>query len=125
MTEFPPLDAATIMAAGYKRIKAIQDRHGINSPEVLAACERWGGILDDINYPDSTCRWCGHAVTHAWENDSSGVWYHVDSHSKHCRSVAAAVATPWEPGDSEPVERAEAPADIPVKPRPARKVIKK
>ena len=58
------LNASAVMQAGYKRIKSIADRHGINSAETLAACERWGGILDDINYPDSTCRWCGNGVTY-------------------------------------------------------------
>lgn len=87
MTEF---SAETIMAAGYKRIKSIADRHGINSPEVLSACERWGGILDDVNFPDSTCRWCGHAVTH---KDAEN-YYHVDTRAAYCWEGAPAVATP-------------------------------
>lgn len=86
---------AAIMEMGYQRIKSIADRHGINSPETLAACERWGGILDDVNYPDSTCRWCGHPVTH---DHSAQMYVHVGSNGEtmgaHCRTVAAAVATP-------------------------------
>lgn len=62
MTE---LSAQAVMAAGYKRIKSIQDRYGINSQEVLDACIRWGGILDDINFPDTTCRNCGDPVSYS------------------------------------------------------------
>lgn len=64
MSNAPILSVENIMAAGLKRISSIAAKHGINSPEVLAACERWGGILDDINHPDTTCRNCGHPVTY-------------------------------------------------------------
>lgn len=52
-----------IMASGLKRISSLVEQHGITSPEVFSACERWGSILDDVNHPDSTCRWCGTPVT--------------------------------------------------------------
>lgn len=95
MTDFTP---SAIMAAGYKRIKSIQDRHGINSPEVLSACERWGGILDDVNYPDSSCRWCGEAVTHTWEGPliegPDNYYIHTDTQKRPCWESAPAVATP-------------------------------
>lgn len=115
MTDIQDLTAPMIMSMGYKRIKSIADRHGINSPEVLSACERWGGILDDVNYPDSTCRWCGVAVTHAWEGQKpgEGAWYHVDSKSKYCWPDAPAAATPvqrktklaWRPDDQANLDR--------------------
>lgn len=130
---------AAIMEMGYQRIKAIADRHGMSSPETLAACERWGGILDDVNYPDSTCRWCGHPVNFVKDVRA---YYHTDTNSKHCREVAAGVAEPrlaraaqergtnWQLGDSEPVERPDygvggVRKPLPVTQRPPRKVIKK
>lgn len=58
------LTPEAIMTAGVKRISGLVDKHGITSPEVYAACERWGSILDDVNYPDSTCINCGHPVTY-------------------------------------------------------------
>lgn len=92
------LTASAVMAAGLKRISSIAERHGVNSQETLDACVRWGGILDDVNYPDTTCRHCGEAVTHAWEtalpDPGPGVWYHVDSKSKYCKTHAGATATP-------------------------------
>lgn len=94
MSDAPILSVELIMSAGLKRISAIAAKHGINSPETLAACQRWGGILDDINHPDSTCRWCGHAVVHTWENETFGLYYHATSKSKYCWNDAPAVATP-------------------------------
>lgn len=88
MTE---LTAEAVMAAGYKRIKSIQDRYGINSQEVLDACIRWGGILDDINYPDTTCKNCGDPVT--WVAGQSH-YFHTIDYSLHCRKAAAATAKP-------------------------------
>lgn len=85
------------MAMGYKRIKSIADRHGIASPETLAACERWGGILDDVNYPDTTCRWCGKAVTHTWEAqlDNGPAYIHTENNQYKCWDDAPAVAAPF------------------------------
>jgi hypothetical protein len=53
---------ASIMQMGLERISKLVDIHGITSPEVYAACVRWGGILDDVNYPDTTCLHCGEPV---------------------------------------------------------------
>lgn len=96
MSEAPILSVELIMSAGLKRISAIAAKHGINSPETLAACERWGGILDDINYPDSSCRWCGHAVSYM-----SGFEHYVHTNKsgpdfarRYCWYNAPAVATP-------------------------------
>lgn len=89
--------ATQVMAAGLKRISSIAERHGINSQETLDACIRWGGILDDVNYPDTTCRNCGEAVTHVWDGDSyddPGSWIHVESQAQHCKTHAGAQATP-------------------------------
>jgi hypothetical protein len=58
-----PLPVEQIMAAGLKRISGLVEQHGITSPEVFSACERWGSILDDVNHPDTTCKNCGHPVT--------------------------------------------------------------
>jgi hypothetical protein len=103
MTDFT---ATAVMAAGLKRISSIAERHGINSQETLDACIRWGGILDDVNYPDTTCRHCGEAVTHAWESDAPGngsAWYHVGSKSKYCKTHAGATATPSGVENKKPV----------------------
>lgn len=139
MNSFTP---AAIMEMGYQRIKSIADRHGINSPETLAACERWGGILDDVNYPDSTCSHCGHPV--GWLSEQK-IYTHKSPEGKmlgqHCKTHAGAVAEPvkvtesgvayipteaqkpWKLGDSEPVERKVDESKLPpVKPR---NVIKK
>jgi hypothetical protein len=43
------LTPAMVMAAGKQRIESIAARHGVNSPETLAACERWGAVLDDVS----------------------------------------------------------------------------
>jgi len=96
MNTLTSLTPSAIMASGLKRISALADQHGITSPEVLDACTRWGSILDDVNFPDSTCRWCGNGVTHVWEGQKpgEGAWYHVDTNSKHCRTHAGAEATP-------------------------------
>lgn len=64
MNTLATLTPPAIMAAGLKRISSLVDQHGITSPEVFAACERWGGILDDVNHPDTTCKNCGHPVTY-------------------------------------------------------------
>lgn len=86
------LTTEAIMAAGVKRISGLVEKHGITSPEVFSACERWGSILDDVNYPDSTCRWCGVKVKH---NHAMGWWYHDDEDStRACKTHAAAEATP-------------------------------
>lgn len=85
------LTPSMIMASGLKRISAIADEHGITSPEVLDACERWGSILDDVNHPDGTCRHCGEAVTFVSDMQ---VYYHVATKSKHCKTHAGAEATP-------------------------------
>lgn len=61
MTELTP---SMVMASGRKRISALVDQHGITSPQVWDAIVRWGGILDDVNHPDTTCRNCGEAVTY-------------------------------------------------------------
>lgn len=96
MNTLTALTPPMILASGLKRISAIADEYGITSPEVLAACERWGGILDDVNHPDSTCRWCGNAVTHMWEGQEPGYgsWYHIDTRSKKCWAEAPAIADP-------------------------------
>jgi hypothetical protein len=148
MTDIQDFTPAQVMAMGYKRIKSIADRFGINSPETLAACERWGGILDDVNYPDSTCSRCGMAVSAV-----NGVYYHTETKSKHCKTHAGSEAEPidkvqaakrlnplqrsattnlykgkgWELGDSEPVPRTGVDPNptMNVKPRTPRKVIKK
>lgn len=90
------LPVEQVMAAGLKRISALVDRHGITSPEVFAACERWGGILDDVNHPDTTCRNCGQPVAH---NHNMNWWYHVDDKggTRECLTHAAAEATPVKP----------------------------
>jgi len=92
-THDAPLTIEAVMAAGVKRISGLVDKHGITSPEVLAACERWGGIIDDLNYPDSTCRWCGQPVAH---NHNMNWWYHVDDKggTRACLTHAGAEATP-------------------------------
>ena len=38
-----------VMAAGKDRIERIAAKYGVNSPETLAACERWGAVLDDVS----------------------------------------------------------------------------
>lgn len=89
------LTTEAIMAAGVKRISGLVEKHGITSPEVFSACERWGSILDDVNYPDSTCRWCGVKVKH---NHAMGYWYHDDEDStRACKTHAAAEAEPVKP----------------------------
>lgn len=121
MSDTQDFTPAQVMAMGYKRIKSIAERFGINSPEVLAACERWGGILDDVNYPDSSCAHCGEPVQAV-----NAVYYHTKTKSKYCHNVAAAEATPkgWKVGDSEPIERKGVAPDLPVKPRPAPRKIR-
>lgn len=99
MTDIQDFTPSQVMAMGYKRIKSIQDRHGINSPEVLSACERWGGILDDINFPDTTCRNCGHPVTYI---PTTQFYVHSDrlmgdghnESARHCVTHAGAQAVP-------------------------------
>lgn len=124
MTDIQDFTAPQVMAMGYKRIKSIADRHGINSPEVLAACERWGGILDDVNYPDSTCSHCGMPVSAV-----NNVYYHTETKSKHCKTHAGSEATPsgWKLGDSNPVPRTGVDPNptMKIQPRPPRNVIKK
>lgn len=87
------LPVEQVMAAGLKRISSLVDQHGITSPEVFSACERWGSILDDVNHPDSTCRWCGQPVAH---NHNMGWWYHKDDKggTRACLTHAGAQAEP-------------------------------
>jgi DNA polymerase I-like protein with 3'-5' exonuclease and polymerase domains len=53
-------------------------------------------MLDEVNYPDSTCRWCGDGLTHAWESqlDNGQAWYHKSTQSKYCWEGAPAVGAP-------------------------------
>jgi len=94
------LPVEAIMAMGLKRISGLVEQHGITSPEVFSACERWGSILDDVNHPDSTCRWCGQPVAH---NHAMNWWYHVDDKggTKACKTHAGAEATPLQPYELE------------------------
>ena len=64
MNTLTDLTPSMIMASGLKRISALTTRHGITSPEVWDALVRWGGILDDVNHPDTSCRNCGEGVTY-------------------------------------------------------------
>ena len=64
MNTLTDLTPSMIMASGLKRISALTTRYGITSPEVWDALVRWGGILDDVNHPDTTCRNCGDGVTY-------------------------------------------------------------
>jgi hypothetical protein len=48
-TSSAKLTPQMVMEAGRRRIEAIAARHGVNSPETLAACERWGAVLDDVS----------------------------------------------------------------------------
>lgn len=127
MSDAPILSVELIMSAGLKRISAIAAKHGINSPETLAACERWGGILDDINYPDSTCRWCGHAV-----NYHSGLEAYVHTNSsrvpdfakRFCWDEAPAVATPLK--KPKPLDQVHTEAELAqVKAKTKKQVIRK
>lgn len=100
MNTLTDLTPSMIMASGLKRISALTAQHGITSPEVWDACVRWGGILDDVNHPDTTCRNCGHPVTYiaAFEK-----YVHSDrpddgaTASLHCITHAGATATPRKP----------------------------
>jgi hypothetical protein len=95
MTDILEFSPQAIIAMGVKRIQPLVEKYGITSPEVLSACKRWGGMLDEVNYPDSSCRWCGTAVTHAWEGQSGeGAYYHLDTQSKYCWNDAPAIAAP-------------------------------
>ena len=87
-----PLAPAQIIAAGVERISKLTDQYGITSPEVFSACERWGSILDDVNHPDTTCKNCGDPVTYVADN----AFYVHRGYDRHCRRVAASVATPKE-----------------------------
>jgi len=93
MFEFSP---RAIISMGLKRITPLVVKYGITSPEVFAACERWGGMLDEVNYPDSTCRWCGVAVSHTWEHELDGgpQWIHNETNEYKCWADAPAVASP-------------------------------
>lgn len=90
MTDILEFSPQAIIAMGVKRITPLVAKYGITSPEVLAACKRWGGMLDEVNYPDSTCRWCGIAVSHV---DAEN-YYHVTTKAAYCWPDAPAVATP-------------------------------
>lgn len=105
MTDLYEFSPQAIIAMGIKRIQPLVDKHGITSSEVLAACKRWGGMLDEVNYPDSTCRWCGVAVSHVGADN----YYHVPTKAAHCWDGAPAVANPtdWKkytPGPATPVQ---------------------
>lgn len=94
MNTLTDLTPSMIMASGLKRISGLVDQHGITSPQVWDACVRWGGILDDVNHPDTTCRYCGEAVTYLSEMQT---YYHVVTKSKHCTTHAGRVAVPRDP----------------------------
>lgn len=83
------ISAQQVMESGLERISSIAERYGVNSPETLAACERWGAILDDVNHPDGSCKHCGEAVTF---DSPKQMYIHRESGNEHCRTVAAAVA---------------------------------
>lgn len=97
MNTLTDLTPSMIMASGLKRISALVTQHGITSPQVWDAVVRWGGILDDVNHPDTTCRNCGHPVTYiaAFEK-----YVHSDRRddgataSRHCVTHAGAEAAP-------------------------------
>jgi hypothetical protein len=78
--------------AAMKRIRPLIASHGIASPQVLAAVERWGGILDEAMHPDGKCLHCGWDVS--WD-PSNNRYFHArqDYSAIHCRTHAGAVAT--------------------------------
>lgn len=91
MNTLTSLTPSAIMASGLKRISALTDQHGITSPEVLDACTRWGSILDDVNHPDGTCRYCAEPVTF---DSNSQSYVHKGNMGPNCIKRAGTEADP-------------------------------